>query len=676
MKSKVITLTRILLILSPVITFLVIISGNIFTQKISIEVGQIAQTTIYAPFQVENELATNRKRDSAQQAVQPIYKIDTRVQEKAITDLDELFNQTLLVKNMDTENLLNKDQVDILRERVSIPLYKDEYQVLLNASDGTIETLRDLCINSTVKMLESGIKNDDTNNLLKIEELTKDSNLHAIEQKIAASILQTVIKPNVIPDDHATSEAEKAAREKVEPVYVLQGEKIIEKGTRVTEETYRLLEKVGYLDNNKSDRYVQYLGIAILIAILCLLSYRYNRQSKRIAVLKNNQINLLLILYIASLIVIRIMLGVKYIYLPLIIAPILIAILIRVDVAIMYHIILVIVTSFTYKGDLIFISYFLTTGIFSILIMATMHERNQTMRSAVFIGLFFFSIHIVLKLLIGTSLSMTLLMESALSLIVAMLAVFLAIGSLPLWEALFGFITPLQLLELTNPNQPILKRLLIEATGTYYHSLLVANLAEAAADAIGANPLMARVGGYYHDIGKIKNPDLFKENQIGDNPHDSLTPDDSFLLISSHVSYGLELSEQYKLPKYIKDIIVQHHGTSLMQYFYSKAVKLQGEDVSKEKYSYNGPKPKTKEAALVMLADIVEATSRSLQEKIGNEIIIEELVGKLVRQKLEEGQLDECYLYIADINKIVDTFSKVLKGMYHQRVKYPERNDK
>lgn len=676
MKSKVITLTRILLILSLVITFLIIISGNLFTQKISIEVGQIAQTTIYAPFQVENELATNRKRDSAEQAVEPIYKIDTKVQEKAIADLEELFNQALLVKNSDTENLLNKDQVDILQERVSIPLYKDEYEVLLNESDETIEALRDLCIDSTIKMLEEGIRYEDTNKLLKIEQLIKDSSFHAIEQKVAASILQSVIKPNVVLDENATREAKKAAREKVEPIYILQGEKIIEKGTRVTEETYKLLEKVGYLDNDRTGKYKQYIGIAVLIAILFLISYKYNRQHKKIPILKNNQINLLLILYISSLIVMRMMLGVKYIYLPLAIAPILVAILIKVDVAIMLNIILVIVTSITYKGDLIFITYFLTTGIFSILIMATMHERKQTMRSAIFIGLFYFGTNIILKLLIGTPVNMTIFTESALVLIVAMLAVFLAIGSLPLWEAIFGFITPLQLLELTNPNQPILKRLLIEATGTYYHSLLVANLAEAAADAIGANPLMARVGGYYHDIGKIKNPNLFKENQIGENPHDRLTPEDSFLLISSHVSYGLELSEQYKLPKYIKDIIVQHHGTSLMQYFYSKAVKLQGEDVDKEKYSYNGPKPKTKEAALVMLADIVEATTRSLQEKIGTEIILEELVGKLVRQKLEEGQLDECYLYIADINKIIDTFSKVLRGMYHQRVKYPERNEK
>lgn len=676
MKSKVITLTRILLILSLVITFLIIISGNLFTQKISIEVGQIAQTTIYAPFQVENELATNRKRDSAEQAVEPIYKIDTKVQEKAIADLEELFNQALLVKNSDTENLLNKDQVDILQERVSIPLYKDEYEVLLNESDETIEALRDLCIDSTIKMLEEGIRYEDTNKLLKIEQLIKDSSFHAIEQKVAASILQSVIKPNVVLDENATREAKKAAREKVEPIYILQGEKIIEKGTRVTEETYKLLEKVGYLDNDRTGKYKQYIGIAVLIAILFLISYKYNRQHKKIPILKNNQINLLLILYISSLIVMRMMLGVKYIYLPLAIAPILVAILIKVDVAIMLNIILVIVTSITYKGDLIFITYFLTTGIFSILIMATMHERKQTMRSAIFIGLFYFGTNIILKLLIGTPVNMTIFTESALVLIVAMLAVFLAIGSLPLWEAIFGFITPLQLLELTNPNQPILKRLLIEATGTYYHSLLVANLAEAAADAIGANPLMARVGGYYHDIGKIKNPNLFKENQIGENPHDRLTPEDSFLLISSHVSYGLELSEQYKLPKYIKDIIVQHHGTSLMQYFYSKAVKLQGEDVDKEKYSYNGPKPKTKEAALVMLADIVEATTRSLQEKIGTEIILEELVGKLVRQKLEEGQLDECYLYLADINKIIDTFSKVLRGMYHQRVKYPERNEK
>lgn len=676
MKNKVITLTRVLTILSVVITFLIIISGNLFTQKISIEVGQIAQATIYAPFQVENEIATNRKRDAAQQAVEPIYKIDTKVQEKAIADLEELFDQVLAVKNMDTENLLNKDRIDILQERVSIPLFKDEYDVLLNISYETIGYLRNLCIDSTIKLLESGIRYEDSTRLSRIEQLVKDSDLNAAEQKIAVSILQTVIKPNVVLDENATREAEKAAREKVEPVYILQGEKIIEKGTRVTEETYKLLEKVGYLNNNKTDRYRQYIGIAVFIAILLLLAFRYNRQHKKLPILKNNQINLLMILYIASLIVMRGMLGVKYIYLPLIIAPILVAILIKVDVAIIFHIILVIVAAITYKGDMIFITYFLTTGIFGILVMATMHERNQAMKSAIWIGLFYFVINIVLKLLVGTPLTMTIFMESVISLVIAMLSVFLAIGSLPLWEALFGFITPLQLLELTNPNQPILKRLLLEATGTYYHSLLVANLAEAAADAIGANPLMARVGGYYHDIGKIKNPNLFKENQIGENPHDRLTPEESFLLISSHVSYGLELSDQYKLPKYIKDIIVQHHGTSLMQYFYSKAVKLQGEDVSKEKYSYSGPKPKTKEAALVMLADIVEATTRSLQEKIGNEIILEDLVAQMVKQKLEEGQLDECYLYIADINKIIETFTRVLRGMYHQRVKYPERNEK
>jgi putative nucleotidyltransferase with HDIG domain len=256
------------------------------------------------------------------------------------------------------------------------------------------------------------------------------------------------------------------------------------------------------------------------------------------------------------------------------------------------------------------------------------------------------------------------------------LAVVLVVGILPLLESAFGFVTPMQLLELTNPNQPILKRLLLEATGTYYHSLLVANLAETAADAIGANPLLARVGGYYHDIGKITCSNYFKENQTLDNPHDTMDPQKSCQIICSHVTTGVSLAREYNLPVYIKDMIKQHHGTSVMQYFYMKAKEQKGSFVKEEQFRYEGPKPKTKEAALVMLADVAEATTRSMQDKVGVDLTIEQLVRKMVKQKLEEGQLDECELYISDIDKIIASFSKMLKGIYHERIQYPEKDGK
>ncbi|MEG0320543.1 MAG: HDIG domain-containing protein, partial [Niameybacter sp.] len=259
---------------------------------------------------------------------------------------------------------------------------------------------------------------------------------------------------------------------------------------------------------------------------------------------------------------------------------------------------------------------------------------------------------------------------------VGIVIVVLVVGSLPLWEAAFGFITPLQLLELTNPNQPVLKRLLIEATGTYYHSLLVANLAETAADEIGANALMVRVGGYYHDIGKLTCSNYFKENQVLDNPHDYLDPKSSVDIILSHVTSGIELANAYKLPKCVKDMIKEHHGTGCAQYFYVKAKNIEGEAIDLKDFTYEGPKPQTKESGLIMLADVVEATVRAMQHKIGKEVTVEEIVRKMVKQKLDEGQLDECPLYISDIEKIIQSFTRMLNGMYHERIEYPERKDK
>ena len=206
--------------------------------------------------------------------------------------------------------------------------------------------------------------------------------------------------------------------------------------------------------------------------------------------------------------------------------------------------------------------------------------------------------------------------------------------------------------------------------------MLVANLAETAAANVGANPLLARVGGYYHDIGKLTCSNYFKENQGSTNPHDYMTPKESYEIIVSHVTSGVTLAEEYHLPHYIKDFICQHHGTGVMQYFYVKAQKAAEGPISEKDFSYLGPKPQTKEAALVMLADIVEATTRSMQDKLGKEIQIEDVVRKSVKQKLDEGQLDECELYISDLDKIIESFTKMLTGMYHQRIVYPERNQK
>ncbi|MGB9846893.1 MAG: HDIG domain-containing metalloprotein, partial [Desulfotomaculales bacterium] len=225
---------------------------------------------------------------------------------------------------------------------------------------------------------------------------------------------------------------------------------------------------------------------------------------------------------------------------------------------------------------------------------------------------------------------------------------------------------------LSHPSSPLLRRLLTEAPGTYHHSIVVGNLAEAAAEAIGAESLLTRVGAYYHDVGKLKRPYFFIENQLNqDNPHDKIAPTLSTLILTAHVKDGVELAREYKLPPVIIDIIEQHHGSSLCTYFYHKALENgTNELLNEEEFRYEGPKPKTKEAALVMLADSVEAAVRSLQNRTPGRI--EGIVRKVIKDKLMDGQLDECDLTLKDLDKVASAFLQVLSGIFHARIEYPD----
>ncbi len=252
--------------------------------------------------------------------------------------------------------------------------------------------------------------------------------------------------------------------------------------------------------------------------------------------------------------------------------------------------------------------------------------------------------------------------------------VFVVLSTLKIFEFLFGVLTNFSLLELSDfINQPLLKRMILEAPGTYHHSLVVGNLAEAAADAIGANALLTRVGAYYHDIGKMIKPEYFTENQlVGGNKHDDIEPSVSRLVILNHVKEGIELGKKHKLNPIIIDFIPQHHGTSLMHYFYQRALEEAQDETSvkEEQYRYPGPKPQSKETAIVLLADSAEGATRTIDEPSPQKI--EEVVRKVINNKFIDGQLDECNLTLREIELIARTFTRVLSAMYHGRVKYPE----
>lgn len=323
-----------------------------------------------------------------------------------------------------------------------------------------------------------------------------------------------------------------------------------------------------------------------------------------------------------------------------------------------------------------FNSQVIMLGIVSIIIGCTsikkINGRNEVLQATLFMVVGAVIVTLASGLMLSNNVKM-IISEVTSSALGALLSGIFALGFTPFLESAFNIVTNMKLLELSNPNNPLLKRLLMEAPGTYNHSLMVANLAEVAAEEVDANPILARIGSYYHDIGKLKRPIFFGENLMGrENPHNNIKPSLSTHIIISHAKDGLELAKEYKLPKIIQDIIIEHHGTTLVKYFYY-TLKNSVDDPSKineDDFRYEGPVPSSKEAAIIMMADSVEAAVRSIKQPTKEKI--EEMVNNIVKDKLNSGQLINSDLTLRDIEKIKKCFLKVLIGVYHQRVEYPK----
>ncbi len=361
--------------------------------------------------------------------------------------------------------------------------------------------------------------------------------------------------------------------------------------------------------------------------------------------------------------------GWPFFYIPFSLVPMLFTILFG---ELELSLLLVFASSFTiaclarnnlYLGLLLF-----ANGILSCLLVINARKRMVIIRAGLIIGLIqaltLFSIE---RFVLGDPLKYLIL------LINGIVCSIIAIGILPLFEYLFKTVTNISLLELADFNHPLLQRMTIEAPGTYHHSLIVGNLSDAAARAIGANALLARIGAYYHDVGKIEKAEYFSENQnIKISKHDTLSPDMSKLVIMNHVKEGEEIAKKYKLNPRLIDFILQHHGNSLVYFFYRRALENldENQEIEEEGFRYPGPKPNSKETAIVLLADSVEAATRALRDPAPPKI--EEAVHKIINNRFIDGQLDECDLTLKDIEKISSVFIRMLTAIYHSRISYPE----
>ncbi|KKL87661.1 hypothetical protein LCGC14_1932500, partial [marine sediment metagenome] len=361
-----------------------------------------------------------------------------------------------------------------------------------------------------------------------------------------------------------------------------------------------------------------------------------------------------------------------YFGIPLASGAMTICLFLGVEVAVLFAMVIATSTAMMFQNRFEFFVYFLLSSLMAAYWIQNCRERKVFIKAGVKLGLLNIVVVIALDVYMSNLTGVKLLWDAAFAFQAGIVAGMITAGIAPLIEIAFDYKTDITLLELANLDQPLLRRLMLEVPGTYHHSVLVGSMVEAAASEIGANPLLAKTSGYYHDIGKLKNPLYFIENQPnGKNRHDKLAPSMSSLILISHIKNGVEIAKQNKLGQAIIDNIRQHHGTSLISFFYEKAKQLKGEDaVEIDNFRYPGPKPLTREAGIVMLADVAEAASRTLQNPTPSRI--QGLVQNLIDKIFSDGQLDNCELTLKDLHNIAKSFNKILNGIYHHRIDYPE----
>lgn len=664
--------TKSLIFLGLFLAILSIFLISTAPQRYDIQVGDIAVEDIFAPSDMVDKSATERERKEAEESVQAVYKLDRTVQIDIQKKIEGFFN--ILSDIKEKPDLDDNQKLQSLVQQSNIALDQNDYKVLLKADAGELNKLRDKILYITNQMLNENIveaKIDDKRKDIKefFDNLPDNSKLN----KQGSNIAIIIIKPNMFYDAATTSALREEARENVDQVIIKKDTKIITKGQEVTTHQVELLEAFGLLDNGRKSTmaFRLYAGysLSIIAGIFLLGLYCYLFAKKQWN--NNSELFLVGLIIVLSLVVAA---GAKNISVYLILLPafsMVISIMIQPKIAIITNIITAIFISMITGLNATVLVAMLIAGIVGALLVHKTHHRSTIVLAGLTISVI--SVMIIISFgMVYNSDTKVMLTNATFGFVGGILSAVLTIGTLPFLEATFDIITPIKLLELSNPNQPLLRRLLIEAPGTYYHSILVGNLAEAAAEEIGANSLLCRIGAYYHDIGKLKRPYFFKENQITkDNPHDKITPNLSTLIITSHVKDGIDLAAKNKLPSSVINIIREHHGNTLVAYFYHKAMNSEtAENVTEEKFRYSFSRPQSKEAAIVMLADSVEAYIRSLSEPTQHQV--EQGVKKIIKDKLQDEQLDESDLTLKDLDKVAKAFVKVLAGIFHDRIEYPQ----
>jgi cyclic-di-AMP phosphodiesterase PgpH len=665
------------------------ILGIDFSPRLDLKVGDLAPSDIRAPRAATfvNDVLTNQARQAAQVAVDPQY--DYTSQNAIAISAEQLGLYTVRVSSLDTAF----SPKTATRERQTLI---DAFLPQLSAETQTVlQTLKP--DRWTAVRAEAARVLDLTERTELRDTAVAATRLHISEQmagglsdgerQLAAEMISPLIVPNSSFSATLTQQARDRAAAAVPDVVdqIVQGEVIVRAGTKIADVDLARIVALG-LDVSHPD-YAGLAGWLILSGLLVVLVLGWIWRFRRAFWHRTNVLLLLGLLIVLATVAEKVTAGRTTLpfILPIAAVGMLVTVLLDAETAVIVTAVVAIVAGAANGPSLELGTYALLGGLAGILAI----RRGDRLQSFIQAGAAVF----VAQALVVTAFSLLGARDLAgvLQLIAAAAvsaggAAIAAVGTFAVLGSLFGLLTVFQLLELANPSQRLLRRLLVETPGTYHHSLMVGNLAERAAETIGADPLITRVAAYYHDVGKLANPAAFIENQSGgENVHDTLEPEESAQILKQHVADGIDVAYQAKLPKAIIAFIPQHHGTAIMSYFYAKAREevaapfggLETEEgrraadaVDARRYRHSGPKPQTREAALIMLADGVEASVRSLSSR--DEPAIRSMVARIIAERMEDGQFDECDLTLRDLSRVQEAFVSQLLGMYHQRVAYPQ----
>jgi len=662
-----------------------LLSLNFMPERLNLKQGQVSPRTIKATRSIEfvDRIKTEEAKRLAVQSVGKAHDENPAALTTFNSNIVEIMNK---IRAVQANSQLNQAaKAEKLKQEINLELPPNVYQALAIANPAALQNIETRIKAIAAAALRKGIKEENLENTVQAlqEEEVAVLPLAGEYKSFIGAVIRAYLPANFIYNKEATDSKIEAAREAVTPIRVTvqQGEKIIGEGDIVSAHHIQKLEALGLLKAKGSLSAV--IGLSILVAVGMALVMIYLHQYRKHIYDNEGLLFLLGLIVVSTLVLAKTISAIDlssdytsllgYLF-PVAAAAMLIAILLDSRLALIVVPVISIMLGIITGNDMRVALVSMIGGMVGVYGVSRLSTRSDLAKA----GLLHVSVANVVSIVaveLATRGANTGFLAGGLmvGILNGLFSAVLTIGLLPFLESAFGIVSAVKLLELSNPGQPLLKKLMLEAPGTYHHSIIVGNLAEAAADAVGGESLLVRVGALYHDIGKIKRPYFFIENQLScENPHEKIAPTLSTLIITSHTKDGVELAREAKMPRVLQDIIEQHHGTGLVSFFFHRALENDKNEktVTEEDFRYEGPKPQTKEAALVMMADSVEAAVRSLQKPTPGRI--EGVVRRIIKEKLHDGQLDECDLNFKDLDVIANAFVRVLSGIFHARVEYPE----